>query len=305
MLKNSLHSNLTIIPFLFSLLANNSALGQNYSPMPETNVFWGIEHYDSTLPCQYTEKYYYHLNGDTLIQGKNYKKLFYKIEALSCQNVNYPYGFIGGIRQDTINRKVFCSLVSLGHQDTLLYDFNLQIGDTLQRSLVNQLPDPQIIDRIDSLQLLDGTYRRTFHFSPGISGNDSIIEGIGSRFGLLEPFDIGIGEFDVLKCFRSDSDLLISSGSICSITTDVIDISQEINAELYPNPATRSTILKTNANFVSRSLADVNGKVKYFLTNLHTDNYELFLNNFSPGVYFVKIQFKNRHAIKKLVLLSE
>ena len=142
----------------------------------------GIEHYDSTLACFYSEFYYYHLNGDTL-----------------------------------------------------------------QRLIVNQLPDPQIIDRIDSLLLLNGSYRKTFHFLFGASGFDSIIEGIGSKFGLLEPFDYGIGDFKVLRCFRSDSDLLISSGSMCSMTSDIIDVYHEMSVKLYPNPVKHSTTIKTNS----------------------------------------------------------
>lgn len=288
-----------------SLQWTNIVFAQDYHPIPEENVYWVVEHYDTSLPCGYSELYYYYLNGDTVFQGKTYKKLYKKILELSCNVVTYPLDFIGGIRQDTITRKIYCSLNYLGNQDTLLYDFALSLGDTLNMPLLDMSGTPQIVDRIDSVQLLDSSYRRTFHFAPGVSGSDSLIEGVGSRFGLLEPFDYGISDFKILRCFKANSILLLGSGTQCTIINDVNNSLSNFNIQLYPNPTSDDVFINSINGILGFTLYSLEGRVCLKRVLNYETEFGIDLKNLYQGVYFIELFLNNGVVTKKIVVNSE
>ncbi len=87
--------------------------------------------------------------------------------------------YIGAIRDDIINKQIF--YVPVGQSDEeLIYNFNLEIGDTLFSYLNSH--EPLIVDLVDSVLISDEYHKRIqFQYDEA-----EIIEGIGSRTGVVE-----------------------------------------------------------------------------------------------------------------------
>lgn len=146
---------------------------QSYIPFPSNMVIYSLSQMISSPwdPVTYTT-YRVEITGDTLIGGNHYKKLYSGIG---------PYTVTAGIRNDTINKKVYMYSVSTG-TEKLLYDFNLAVGDTVNKndgygfyqpivatpfsSVPAAWVDTAWVTSIDSVLMLhDGLYHRRFNFS--------------------------------------------------------------------------------------------------------------------------------------------
>src|SRR2546423_12671923 len=104
-----------------------------YHPFPDSNAIWNEGSVSNAGCGPFTpllEWYSYLLTGDTLIKGVQYHKLMTPFIASNCAS-NMPTGYRGGIRQEIQNKKVFFVQPN-DSVDYLLYDFNLQVGDTLR-----------------------------------------------------------------------------------------------------------------------------------------------------------------------------
>jgi hypothetical protein len=152
------------------------------------------------------EYYFYETSGDTLINDQSYYKV-YKSGVMYFVNpaVSYSKKYQAAIR--SADNKVFC--IKAGKSsETLLYDFDLKIGDTIKAEVANGY----VITDVDTLQ--DG--RRVFRFFMTFRCGEEIIEGIGSNSDLFEMnrcFHSGIvGK--VLTSFSNNGDLIFSGDAI-------------------------------------------------------------------------------------------
>ncbi len=120
---------------------------------------------------------------DTLIDNISYRKLFLSTDTL-CSDVS----FIGGIREDS-------GWIYLGNsyyhtKEVLLYDFNLDNGDTLTIHRITNINSPTItsliakIDSVNRINIGGHTKKRLYikyECDPsGHTEKDIWIEGIGS-----------------------------------------------------------------------------------------------------------------------------
>ena len=109
-----------IFAFIIVLGLSSKSKGQTYYPLIESGKSWNV--LTSTMADWFTSTY--ELNGDTIISGLNYKKLYER-------NKFYISGkYLGGIREETPGKRVyFCGSNEAG--EGLLYDFSLLTGDTI------------------------------------------------------------------------------------------------------------------------------------------------------------------------------
>jgi hypothetical protein len=247
------------ILFLFSVLTLTTAFGQFnvYHPFPDSNAYWkeSASAWWGAIgsPGNYCEGYGYVLKGDTLVNGIIHHKLnlvsgYYNPNA-SCYGSAFGYSnkFYGAIREDSAKRIYLCC-TSVGSKDTLLYDFNLKVGDSLKQSTV--LYPGTHVSSIDSI-LIDGNYRKQWIIA--VSNNtvfDSIIEGIGSMQGLVERIAPVFESSCNLLCFRQNGNILQSFGNgpfndSCTVygPEGVKEIGNERPFVIYPNPATTSVAI--------------------------------------------------------------
>ncbi len=180
----------SVISFLIVVDNQNSFAvpPSGYVPFASSNAIWKAAYY-CLPPCFHPFESYFQdsLGSDTVINSLTYKKLYRTFFDVFCDTViTYIPGYNGGIRQDTIQKRVY--YIDLIPQEYLLYRFDVNIGDTIQNTY-NML-SPHIVTAIDTT-IINGSYRRRFEvlnitLSPLPLNYVYIIEGIGSENGLIE-----------------------------------------------------------------------------------------------------------------------
>ncbi len=142
----------------------------------------------------------YKFEGDTVIKGFRYSKL------------NIDSGFSGiCMREESRRVYLYCDPDNdyLYNRDTInivLYDFNLQVGDTanMYYSLHNAYPRKEVVTYVDTTKI-NGVDRKKVCFLSG-----RWIEGIGSESkGILYPMALNyIDRQYLLKCVAQNEELI-------------------------------------------------------------------------------------------------
>lgn len=163
------------------------AIGQTsvYHPFPDNNAVWNF-HFQANCFSMGDGNDYYSINfsGDTLINSQTYHKLTTPfVETYSTGSCSGTLtGYKGAIRQDITAKKVFI-VPPTETTEELLYDFNMQVGDTVKGYIATIYPPADTVISIDSV-LVGSTYRKRWNINNCY--NIYIIEGVGSTYGLLE-----------------------------------------------------------------------------------------------------------------------
>ncbi|MDD2199815.1 MAG: T9SS type A sorting domain-containing protein, partial [Bacteroidales bacterium] len=296
---------------------------QKYYPFPDSNAVWQVSEWCSDPPnCGLWVSYCYHYGNDTVINSKTYKAVIRSHlqhgGTLNCCGL-YPItgDYIGGVlRQDTLDKKVFLYDV-VNEQDTLLYDFDLDIGDTLKGFLgLSVMGTTLEVVSIDSL-LVGNFYRKRINFDtlnnpPGVCFL-SIIEGIGSTAGLFEKFkpnNFIIPYGNKLNCFSENGITLYNSACPeyavpCEHITLSIPLINDNNIKIYPNPvsdyftiSTRECDIPLKVEVYSISGAKLDEQAIYM------DKTRINISSYKKGTYIIRIQNKHNHIIKseKIIL---
>ena len=195
-MKTNLHHLRIIILFtcFFTVTIPLSVSSQTYHKLIRTNTFW--DNFISDVQCYLTANRVCFTNNDTIIQGNTYRisrQYAYQTQdttsGLFCPPfvVSNTYGLGQFLREDTILKKVYIyDPYDIPH-DQLLYDFSLQVGDTLQSHYNGG--NSFVLTSIDTVTLNngDGTRKR---FSFNNNPFEYYIEGIGGSQGLFNPIYI-------------------------------------------------------------------------------------------------------------------
>ncbi len=240
--------HLTIV---LTLLLHSFIYKAQYIPFPESNALWVVSwgtSYQSSM-------YHYELTGDTLLGLTNYHKL----ESAGKVSYNfapndpqfYNAGYVGAYRNDTLAKKVFY-IPKDSVTEMLLYDFNLAVGDTV-RGYMEQIAKDKfgptffaVIDSVDSV-LVNGSFRKRWHFHSSVWLPGSIIEGIGSTYGLLESLIPRFDDNGQLYCYSQDGISLY--GGSCLLVTDIEKkIAVENDVMIYPNPIVNAKSITINTS---------------------------------------------------------
>ncbi len=215
--------------------------------------------------------YQYKVVGDTAIWGVGQGKKVYFRNTFKgnhpCPNANIeiihePFRLIGLLDQSVQYKKVYFTRLTDDptpfpicvegdslplNEYKLLYDFDLKIGDT-----VHWKPQPNVVEAMDSIQIDNGTWRRTFVFDPNLSYY--WIEGFGSNLGLFGAFANTqiTDQFCQLQCFRTNNQLIYSRvdaifcDSVAVATYEPNDFNSTL--KLFPNPTSGKTNLEIPAS---------------------------------------------------------
>jgi len=174
----------------------------------------------------------YRTNEDTLISKRNQIYRYIKIEQTKDSSLN-NWEFRDFIREDTLQSRVY--IYNKNHeQDFLLYDFNMQVGDTLvdDEFCISQ------VTAIDSIEINGGQKRKRLLLENEEYGFMYWIEGIGSSEGLFNRIQCYLdGPNTSLSCYYENDERLYNNGDECFIVnTQEFPKLQQIS--LFPNPTT-------------------------------------------------------------------
>jgi hypothetical protein len=288
-----------------------------YCPFPENNVIWcdsfGFDG-NPTSACGVSS---ITITGDTIIDSAIYHKLF-KSEFYYQSGVNYHCstnnplvfwsGYKGAIRQDTIQRKVFYREPN-STTDSLLYDFSLNVGDTIKSYIKILCPDsPTVVTSIDSV-LIGTHYRKRWTVNQYFCiSNAQIIEGIGSASGLLEPFiNTGVGGQTTYKlyCFSQNNQTLYPYYSLtsgCSLITSIQEQTSNDLISISPNPSSGQFTIETNSTDKKNiDLFNINGK--HVFSDIISEKAIIDMTNLNEGIYILVIKTTTYISYRKIVLV--
>ena len=199
------------------------------------------------------------------------------------------------------------------HSDTLLYDFNLKIGDTLPRTYLQNdlIGGVGIVKKIDSV-LIGSQYNKKYIFGnpTGPQGGNTLIEGVGSGGALDLIYDFFEGG-PVTACFNAN---IISPEAIyseCSINAFAVSVTDDFtvnNVQIFPNPFFLETVLHTDQFFKDATMTVYNsfGQTVKQINYLSGQAIIFHRENLPSGLYFIRLTEENKTiAVDKLAIADK
>ncbi len=308
-----------ILFFLFLGLLpwkNSNAQAYIYHPFPDSGAIWLNGWVDQGIPCIFNPSIYdiYELGKDTIVDGFKYREVLFGGDTV-CSAYSYVAPVWRGdlIRDDTLNKEIF--ILDIGNNvEQLLYDFNLNVGDTIPNGYGSVKSAGIIVTRIDSILLENGTYRKRFKLNCTLNDEYydtlALIEGIGYTGGLFKGISFGDGfEGGVHLACNSYNDTLFYNFAPfglqnCDIPTG-IKLVKKTQITISPNPVFSggSIIIKGISENYSLSISDVLGQIIFF-TQMNNSQSINLPDSIKSGVYICRILTEdNLLMIKKIVVL--
>lgn len=266
-----------------------------YIPFPNP-AFWRVDASDSDVgPPVCSGYYYYHYatSNDTVINSRTYVKIIRSPFVVSgsnpCYYADIAPGYVGALRDDSIANKVFFIYQSQ-NIDSLLFDYNLNVGDTIKGILAPYYPNA-FITSIDSI-LINSQYHKRWNINFCFGAQFYFIEGIGSSFGLIDHFDCGAGVGSQLICVK-DSFGIIYSGSTSPLGCQLINSTNNLKTEIatikiIPNPVyTESTVIFPTNFFGTIQIINSIGENVLNISEHQITDFKINAENFASGIYFL------------------
>ena len=291
------------------------AQNNEYLPMAIDDAHWVV--YGSNDDYS-SEKYYgFYTKGDTIINGINYKKVYYISYINTVQPLIKGYQeLVAAIRDDIPSKQVYgiffprdYELYGLPTPDTyctllnheyLLYDFDKQIGDIYNDNFANNFCAYEGSVNIYDIQneFIYGQERKLLKLFDYWSINVMFIEGVGYSKGPFYPvadFEECSGDFpncvDLYHYCVGDN-CMEQEGIVSSVNTNTV----KLNFKVKPNPVQDILNVET-ANFKQAVLYNLLGK-----KILQSNNPNIDISNLKKGIYLLKVlNNQNQTGIKKII----
>jgi len=231
----------SILLSIVALLISNASFSQMNYPIPmDSTSTWRLytSARDGASNYSTSSDFRVFIAGDTTIGNHIYSRLLSSgVHSANYQGITWstPYEneFYAYIRSDSSRTYIFFI-----DREELLFDFSLQVGDTLPMTFNNWSPS-LVITSIDSV-LVAGKYLKRFHIyeEAGGMGSTWYIEGIGHEQGLLECMNLTLDSGSLFECYAENHIPVFPQGSSCDLTVNVND--QPVSDKqilIYPNPS--------------------------------------------------------------------
>lgn len=281
---------------------------QKYTPFNLKDGIWlEIEYKKYGLYGQPTNYYYtYYSEGNVLVNNIIYYKFYYELLPIpSLGPAQSPVNIYWGlIRNDTLNKQIKV-IKSEDTIETILYDFNLNIGD----KLYNFNKDSIIVTFIDSVEICNKYYKRFntsnnnyfcgFNLKYTDSSKIALIEGIGFNCGLTEPF-FRCGEYyKGVVCYSERSNYYCEKPEYWPVSIKTQPTSTN-KTKIFYNHLLQELEVTGTEKIKSIKIVSVSGKTIYDW-NLCKNNSSLSLTSLRKGIYIVRCYFTNGDVENKKI----
>lgn len=250
---------------------------------------------------------FYKIEGETIINGEVYKNVW----RTYGRDTSHFFKTGTLIREDSLNR-VFRKDEHF-QEEQLLYDFNKEIGDTIfYFSDGGSFSCDYLVIEIDTIELLNGQEKRKLLLESidNRFENSFIVDGVGSSFGFLNPYEGGcIFDYNaVLMCMYEDGVQIFQNPdeSICySYRVSTTEISNSDNIKISPIPFENGlSIDLSNSPQEYQSIEIFNGEGKvYWKRDVSMNSFSIETESFPPGIYLLRLrtfkgEFKTQRILK-------
>jgi hypothetical protein len=301
-----------IIPLLL-LTVSTMALGQNPVSFNDSNAIWTVaKTYPHTNPQNpgfiETSTKLFGYNGDTLIGTDPWLKMYQSPDTNFISNLSY----LGNIRE-TNGVVVYMDTTNSVHT---LYDFNLQLGDSVLYSFGfgNYYLK---IESIDSI-MINSEYHKRFHFQepsfPPFYLNEVWIQGIGSIHGPLFPANPKVYETEIpdstyLTCFKTNNSILWNNPNYTKCYINIMLNTEDLTIsgiKIFPNPSSDRLFIEFPDGQKSSHdilIYDLQGRLIQCLLKNQFNPVEIDLSALDKGVYIMQID--GAENLKKFKLIKQ
>ncbi|MBL7773799.1 MAG: T9SS type A sorting domain-containing protein [Chitinophagaceae bacterium] len=224
--------------------------------------------------------------------GKVYKEVLVYNQRIDCPMYIVPYETMY-IRNDIPNRKVYVGNMTSTPSEYLLYDFSLQIGDTLKTDSMLELSSPRILGSIDSI-LINNVWHRRYYYHDTMSPQplefDTLVEGIGYTFRNI--FEGG----NSMRSFCKDSMIIYQSdtGVYCYLPVATSNL-------LDPNPQLYYANGTVFMNNVFGEIEIINSMGSVVFRKNKQDAYPIDCSFLNPGIYYLRVRNLRQKATLKFI----
>jgi len=244
-------------------------------------------------------------SGDTTINEQLYSKLY-----LSYDSLQTSY-YRGALRED--NNQVF--FINIDGAEGLLYDFNLNVGDSTyivtdftyggEELLV-------IIDSVNYVEINEVQYKIFWIHEDYMTGmTDYWIEGIGSNNGPLYTLihhHIICPLWQLSCCYEDGVSVFNNENLDCYMTTVGIDEFDKDKISFHPNPVNKGRKLhiqvSENDQIYSVELFDLMGNKVFEQLEILNVPIELELDDIPRGMYVFVVHTNNSKEFVRKILLN-
>jgi hypothetical protein len=282
-----------------------------YHSFPDSAALWNVHFLNFCFGPTTEEFHSIVISGDTVINTLTYHKLNIpgmQVLTNSC-SIYTTLGYNGAVRQDTANKIVYIVPPS-STTEQVLYDFNLQVGDTVRGYFYPTVSgNHEVVQSIDSV-LVGGNYRKRWNINQPYQV--AFIEGVGSTYGLIETLPGGnVTDLPsiVVTCFSQDNMTLYpNNAGSCNLITSV-DSPENAAGKLkiYPNPFSSETTFYTDKFLSNATLTIYNpqGQIVKQIDNITGRTISLQRDNLSSGFYFVRLLEGNKIIATDKIIIAD
>ncbi len=284
-----------LLVFVQSFFVSNA----QFVPLPlETGIWKGQQSYNFGQTVQ--GLWQVQSSGDSLIGNLVYQKFFPKQQWFGQPNNQISSGLI---RQEEDGSKVYYRPL-YEEQDYLLFDFTMEVGDTLQGYYSFSSGQPNLIvtvSQADSI-VINGEYRKRIIIPYGNEGTIYLewIEGIGSKYGMVFPEIAMFESHSELECMNSSENTTFYPylGYDCMLNVGQTELSDFSSVTMYLNEANKELLFKNldneQVNFIT--VFSIDGKL---MQQSEIIGGRSKLVNLSNGIYLLQVFNENGKILAK------
>jgi len=294
--------NKTILYLIIFLFYNLHVNSQEYHQLLDHESEWHLTSCSSTCINDV-----YYTNGDTTYNGYQYKIL----------NGYHYISRTFWLREDVSEKHIFLSYDNgKSRIEVLLYDFSLQIGDTILLSNpITPFPSNGGFYKVDSIvsqNLLDNKSHKFFYLSPTASNQSSDelpvwIEGIGGLTLINGPGGTpDINRVGKISCYFNDGFLSYSqldSLDRCTVkyVTGLKEIQRHSNS-IYPTIFESILRLEDVSEVSEVVIYSLRGEEVYRRKLNHQSYENLELSHLEKGFYVIRLYDNNLPVVSKKIV---
>jgi hypothetical protein len=197
----------------------------------------------------------------------------------------------------------------------VLYDFNLQAGDTLTiqdttkyRGFGDSNTLFQVVVDSNVVKSINGYSLRHLYTSPvelSDLGFRTIIEKIGSLHNLLgESVIISPGGYPgYMRCYK-DKEIDFTS-EYCELISNISKLDKNLNTKCFPNPTQDYLNINSNDKIESISIYNLSGQALINIENKEiTNDHKIDIRNLKSGIYYISIKTNKSQFNEKFIKID-
>jgi len=282
----------------------------DYHPLIRPDLQWDIVQYsnfDFLFPSS-VSKYFF--GGDTLIGDQIYTKILYHPYVSENNSPSLSEWLVDGqvtlqsnlyLRENLDQRRVYL-YDSIEETEGLIYDFSLEVGDTLYYHHPIGIDYESVVLDIEMVPMTNGELRKMFYLDIG----EEYVEGVGSvYYGIQMPMMANLsGGGNVLDCMQENGEVIWGSGfnGQCGqyLSTEIDEEFDDL--AVYPNPFQSHMAIRlrhghTDAEFM---VNDIQGRI--VLQGKIGENQSIDCSGMPDGVYSLRVFTEEGKVLKQMIV---